>query len=85
VRYSVSKTTTTVYLVDMGKPRKFSPSELRAIRKALGLTLAGIGERLAVSPRTWESWEYGLRIPSGPVSILIGHLEKEASEVATKS
>ncbi len=41
-------------------------SIVKNIRKLRGWSTTKLGEELGVSPRTVESWEQGLRTPSGP-------------------
>lgn len=54
---------------------------VRVIRRALGLSQAGLAERVAVSRRTVEGWELGRPVP-GPVLLLLGRLLEEAGAKA---
>jgi transcriptional regulator with XRE-family HTH domain len=40
-----------------------TPNDLRAWRKARGLTQGGAANQLGVSRLTWQSWELGRRKP----------------------
>ena len=45
-------------------------SELKALRKSLGLSLAKAARQVEVSGRTWARWEVGgQRIPDGVVKL----------------
>lgn len=45
-----------------------------AWRKAIGQPRKWLAERLGVSPKTVESWEYEARNPSGPALLLLKQL-----------
>lgn len=50
------------------------PSDLKAARQALGLSQAGLAERLRMGPngeRTVRRWENGTTPVSGPASVAI--------------
>ena len=55
-----------------------TPSDLRTIRRHLGLTQAQMAAYLRLAPAngrdTVRKWEAGTRIPSGPVQLLYGLL-----------
>ncbi len=46
-------------------------TQIKRLRKSLGLSRATFGELLGVSGRTVESWEQGLRTPSKAVILLM--------------
>lgn len=50
------------------------PSEIREIRKRLGLTQAELAERLHVTRDSIAHWELGRHRPGGPAEILIRQL-----------
>lgn len=51
-------------------------SEIKALRKSMGLNTKAFGELIGVSPRTVESWESGRYEPSKPALKLIEKLDK---------
>ena len=61
----------------LGKGCRMTPQGLKAIRKALNLTTAELGERLGVSGRTVEDWEQGRRKVRGPAERLLNQLVEE--------
>lgn len=44
-------------------------SELKELRKSLGLSLAQAAKQVEVSPRTWARWETFDKVPDGPVKL----------------
>jgi DNA-binding transcriptional regulator YiaG len=45
-------------------------SELKALRKSLGLSLAKAARQVEVSPRTFARWESGVqKIPEGAIKL----------------
>jgi DNA-binding transcriptional regulator YiaG len=47
-----------------------TPSELKSLRKRLGLSLAQAASQVAVHPRSWARWEAGeRRIPEGSMKL----------------
>ncbi|WP_092844330.1 helix-turn-helix domain-containing protein [Modicisalibacter xianhensis] len=44
------------------------------LRHQLRLTQRAFAERLGVNPRTWQEWEQGRRLPSGPARALLEQL-----------
>jgi len=44
-------------------------SELKALRKKLGLSLAQAARQVEVSSRTWARWETSERVPEGAVKL----------------
>jgi DNA-binding XRE family transcriptional regulator len=52
------------------------PERLRALRERLDLTQAQAAEKVGVTRRAWIAWETGEKIPSAPLAILIGILER---------
>ena len=51
-----------VILDDAGDPMDYAPG-VRAVRAALGLTTAALGEAVGKSGRTVEGWEQGKHMP----------------------
>lgn len=54
-----------------------TPDEIRAFRRALGLSQRALAERLGCSRRTVEEWEAGRR---APLALLRLALDQVASE-----
>jgi transcriptional regulator with XRE-family HTH domain len=54
------------------------PTQLKRIRRELGLTQKQLAERLGVIPVTVARWELGLRGISEPVARLIQRIRAEA-------
>lgn len=52
-------------------------AEIKAWRQNLSRSRAWLAEACAVSERTVEAWEQGLRNPSGPALLLLKTLMKE--------
>ena len=50
----------------IAEPRKFSPEEIRSLRKKLRLSVGMFATLLSVSEKTVEAWEAGTNVPSGP-------------------
>lgn len=46
-------------------------SELKRIRKELGLSIAQASRQAEVSPRTWCRWEVSERVPPGAVKLFL--------------
>lgn len=47
-------------------------SELKALRKRLGLSLSQAARQVEVSARTWARWESGVqRVPDGAVKLFL--------------
>lgn len=66
-----------VILDDKGRPMDYAPG-IQAVRKALGLSVADVGELVGKSPRTVEGWEQGRRMPPSEVLyVLAGKLAPE--------
>jgi DNA-binding transcriptional regulator YiaG len=68
----------------MGAPLRFpeptgDPARDRIInlRRRLGLSQAGLGERLGISDMAVSLWESGRTVPSGPALKLLEMLERE--------
>lgn len=59
-------------LGDDGLPMD-TAAAVRAIRRALGLSVAAVGEACGVSPRTVEGWEQGKPM-RGPAVLALGGL-----------
>tara|TARA_R110002012_G_scaffold165730_1_gene327968 strand:+ start:2407 stop:2571 length:165 start_codon:yes stop_codon:yes gene_type:complete len=47
------------------------------MRRYEGLSQAEFANRLGISPRTWQEWEQGRRLPSGPAKSLLERGLKE--------
>jgi len=60
---------------------RISGPEIMAWRKAMGRPRRWLAERLGVSPKTIESWEYETRNPSGPALRLLELLMRESSPI----
>jgi DNA-binding transcriptional regulator YiaG len=58
----------------MNHMSKINVSRLRA---SLGETQAQFAERLGVDQSAVSRWEEGIRIPSGPATIILSQLERE--------
>lgn len=55
--------------------------DVKAIRKAFGMSQAQLATFLHVSPRTLQNWEQGRRIPGGAARTLLRIMEKEPKAV----
>lgn len=55
----------------------YEPSEVKAIRKATGLTQRLFAGAMGVSDKTVEAWEAGTNHPSGAASRLLSLVEKD--------
>ena len=53
-------------------------SELKGLRKLLGLSLAQAARQVEVSVRTWARWETSERVPEGAVKLfkIVNRLRK---------
>ena len=51
------------------------PQEIKAIRKQTGLNAEKFGALVGVSKKTVESWEQGVRNPSGPAKKILESME----------
>ena len=51
------------------------PQEIKAIRKKTGLSAEMFGALVCVSIKTVESWEQGVRNPSGPAKKILESME----------
>lgn len=58
----------------MNATKRDWPAELRALRARLGLSQAGLADRLGISKRTLQEWEQGRRTPRG---LAAAFLERE--------
>ena len=61
----------TRHHVSIDQPEPFDPAEIVAIRKHLDMSQAVFASLLGVTPASVMNWEYGRRIPSGPVRRLL--------------
>ena len=55
--------------------------DVKAIRKAFGMSQAQLATFLHVSPRTLQNWEQGRRMPGGATRTLLRIMEKEPKAV----
>jgi len=64
-----------------------TPTEIKALRKSLGLTQSRFGRLLGLDGKdvsnTVRSWESGRRVPSGPVTKLMLLLERDPRLLGT--
>lgn len=67
--------------VNIAPARKFTGKDVKAIRRANGLTQALLAAYLCVSKKTIEAWEANRNIPNGPSSRLLELLERRAVSV----
>jgi len=51
-----------------------TPTQIRALRKRLGLNCEQFGALVGVSGRTVEDWEQGRRTPGGPAVMIMQSL-----------
>ena len=51
------------------------PEEIKAIRKKTGLNAEMFGALVCVSKKTVESWEQGVRNPSGPARKILENIK----------
>lgn len=56
----------------------WTPERVRAVRKALGETQDQFARRFRLHPESIRTWEQGRGRPSGPASIILEQLEKQA-------
>ena len=56
-------------------------SDVRAVRRKLGLSQAGFAARFGVSPATVRNWEQGRRRPEGPARVLLTIIDREPQAV----
>ena len=61
----------TRHHVKVAEPEAFDPAKIVAIRKHLDMSQSVFASVLGVSPASVMNWEYGRRIPSGPVRRLL--------------
>ena len=60
--------------IKMGKGKRktvYLPSNVKSIRKKMGLSQSAFAGLLGVSVRTLQEWEQGRRIPKGPAQALL--------------
>jgi DNA-binding transcriptional regulator YiaG len=65
-------------IAGMAKVPTFTPSQIKAIRKARKLTQEQAAALVGVTRRQWVNWEQGTRKPSGPACILIQQLKEKS-------
>lgn len=63
------------------KTVRFSPTEIREIRKGLRMTQINFARLFPVSVFTCQSWESGRRLPYGPSSTLLQQFKAYVDEV----
>ena len=61
----------TRHHVKIAQPEAFDPAKIVAIRKHLEMSQSVFASVLGVTPASVMNWEYGRRIPSGPVRRLL--------------
>ena len=61
----------TRHCVKIDQPESFDPAAIVAIRKQLDMSQAVFASVLGVTPASVMNWEYGRRVPSGPVRRLL--------------
>jgi putative transcriptional regulator len=59
------------------QPRQFSPGNIRALRRKLGVSQAVFAHLLAVSVELVQHWEQGLRKPKGIACRLLEDIQGE--------
>ena len=69
-----------------GKPTKaviheFSPVDVKAIRKKVGMTQSDFASAFGISLGTLRHWERGDRKPRGPALVLLNIVAKEPKAV----
>jgi len=64
---------------------RYSPSEVQRIRRKTGLSQAALARFLSVSPKTLQSWEQGVRRPSGSAARLLQVIDRPEVLPAAKS
>jgi putative transcriptional regulator len=57
-------------------PKPLAPAEVRALRSKLGLTQEGLSAVVGESPKAIQSWEQGLRNPTGAACQLMRLLDE---------
>lgn len=67
--------------VHIAPTRKFTGKDVKAIRRANGLTQSLLAAYLCVSKKTIEAWEANRNVPSGPSSRLLELLERRVITV----
>lgn len=61
--------------------REMTAPDVKAIRKAFGMSQTQLATFLHVSPRTLQNWEQGRRMPGGATRTLLRIMEKEPKAV----
>ncbi len=56
-------------------PKAYAADEIRAIRQSFRLSQVGFSRLLAVSKKTVEGWEQGVRTPTGSAARLLQFIE----------
>lgn len=67
-----------IWFLQSRMPREeHTGAKIKAWREGIGQPRRWLAEKLGVSAKTVESWEYGVRNPSGPALRLIEQLMKQ--------
>lgn len=64
---------TTIYSIP--EVKRYTTTEIKTIRKNMGLTQALFAAYMGVSKKTVEAWERGINKPTGPACRLLSVLE----------
>lgn len=64
-----------------GRVFRFSPIDIKAIRKKLHKSQAEFARMIGVSVGTLRNWEQGRRAPKGPAQVLLRVVEKDPEAV----
>lgn len=67
--------------IEIEAPQEYTPVEIKAIRKAAGVTQKLFAKYFGVSCKTVEAWEAGRNKPSGPSSRLLGLLDNQQCSI----
>ena len=54
-----------------------NPQEIKALRKKAGLNTKDFGALIGVKAKTVESWEQGVRNPSGPALKILKSMDEK--------
>jgi len=65
-----------------GRVRKFSPADIKAIRKKLNKSQSEFALMIGVSVSTLQNWEQGRRQPEGPAQALLKVATEKPEAVA---
>lgn len=59
------------------RKHEWTPTTIRDLREARGLSVDDAAKKLGISPRQWFHWEAGTRRPSGPAVVLLDLLKSK--------